>query len=215
MSEARRSSDRREQIIAAAELVFDAEGYGAATMAAVAAQAGVAKGSLYNYFGSKRDLFTQVCVATLAGGRTELERLVDEPIPAVTKIQRIIDSWFQRLEDYKRLGRLILEFWATAARQKRRGELTAAVENLASQGEDQVQAIVRQGIASGEFAADIQAEVFGSLFTSLLRGIIVESIFLGLEVDGNFVVELKRNVLAGLGARGTGPGEAPSEMAGS
>jgi len=51
---------RREQIMAAAMSVFSRLGYDGATMANVAAEAGVAVGTIYNYFPSKRDLLEAI-----------------------------------------------------------------------------------------------------------------------------------------------------------
>ena len=47
---------RREAIIDVARDVFLEEGYGAASMSAIAARVGGSKGTLYNYFKSKEDL---------------------------------------------------------------------------------------------------------------------------------------------------------------
>jgi TetR/AcrR family transcriptional repressor of mexJK operon len=51
------SAQKRRQIIAGAEIVFGTDGYEGASMARIAAQATVSKGTLYNYFASKSDLF--------------------------------------------------------------------------------------------------------------------------------------------------------------
>ncbi len=51
------SRSKRHQIIAGAVHVFDAFGYEGASMSRIAEQAGVSKGTLYNYFTSKSDLF--------------------------------------------------------------------------------------------------------------------------------------------------------------
>ena len=56
IAEAARAA-RREQIIAAALACFARAGYHATTMADVAAQAGVSKGTPYLYFESKEALF--------------------------------------------------------------------------------------------------------------------------------------------------------------
>jgi AcrR family transcriptional regulator len=48
---------RRQSILAAAEKVFGDCGYAATTMEAVADKAGISKGSIYNYFKNKHDLF--------------------------------------------------------------------------------------------------------------------------------------------------------------
>ena len=57
---------RRESILLAAQKVFNARGYSAATVDEVACAAGVAKGSVYNYFDSKQALFNQVFQTAMA-----------------------------------------------------------------------------------------------------------------------------------------------------
>src|SRR5271170_1323802 len=52
------SPEKRIQILAGAATVFAADGYEGASMARIAAVAGVSKGTLYNHFDSKAALFT-------------------------------------------------------------------------------------------------------------------------------------------------------------
>jgi TetR/AcrR family transcriptional regulator, mexJK operon transcriptional repressor len=52
--------ERRDSIVRIAEQVFLAEGYSATSMAAIAAKVGGSKGTLYNYFPSKEQLFEAV-----------------------------------------------------------------------------------------------------------------------------------------------------------
>ena len=58
-TEARRLA-ARERIVDAAHALIAADGYRAASVAAVAARAGVATGSVYRHFPSKADLFAEV-----------------------------------------------------------------------------------------------------------------------------------------------------------
>jgi AcrR family transcriptional regulator len=51
---------RREQILDAAMEVFSRKGFAMATTAEIAREAGVAEGTIYNYFPSKRELFIAV-----------------------------------------------------------------------------------------------------------------------------------------------------------
>lgn len=52
------SPEKRSQILSGAANVFAADGYEGASMARIAAVAGVSKGTLYNHFDSKAALFT-------------------------------------------------------------------------------------------------------------------------------------------------------------
>ena len=48
--------ERRNQILDAAALLFARKGYKGATIREIAREAGVAEGTIYNYFDSKHDL---------------------------------------------------------------------------------------------------------------------------------------------------------------
>ena len=75
MAEARETSDRREAILAAAERAFNQQGYARTTVEQVATEAGVAKGSIYNYFHSKEELFQQVFANVMSGAEADLARI--------------------------------------------------------------------------------------------------------------------------------------------
>ena len=64
------SPEKRAQILTGAATVFAADGYEGASMARIAAVAGVSKGTLYNHFDSKAALFTayvgETCTQSLA-----------------------------------------------------------------------------------------------------------------------------------------------------
>src|SRR5262245_39287964 len=65
---------RRSALIDAARRVFGEHGFEHATMDAIAAEAGVAKGTIYLYYRSKRAIYE----ATFEAGLAELDRLTAE-----------------------------------------------------------------------------------------------------------------------------------------
>lgn len=54
------TEQRRHQILEAALTVFSRKGYGGATVPDIAREAGIAVGTIYNYYKSKRDLLTSL-----------------------------------------------------------------------------------------------------------------------------------------------------------
>ncbi len=77
------ADDRREQLLAAARRVFAEKGYHNAGVSDVIREAGVARGTFYNYFDSKRSVFHAVLVRLtddLYGSVTPID--VGKPIPA-------------------------------------------------------------------------------------------------------------------------------------
>lgn len=74
-----RRRDRREAILAVASDSFLQRGYAGTTMSGIAATLGGSKGTLWNYFSSKEDLFAAVVDHTTSAYRAQLSEILEEP----------------------------------------------------------------------------------------------------------------------------------------
>jgi len=195
----KRQAERRRQILRAAERVFDRHGYAGATVEQVAVEAGLAKGSIYNYFKSKEDLFKAIFLEVVSEAHAQVDKRLAGTLPAGRKIEMLLDYWFSALAHHNRIGRLVLEFWAAAARQGRTGQLPAIFRNVYAQSREKIANVIAEGIASGQFRAGMNTPVAASLIMAILDGIEIQSILeMGIEVNEQFLASLKRAVLAGL-----------------
>jgi AcrR family transcriptional regulator len=193
--------EKRQAILDAAEKVFDAHGYAGTTMEAVAEQAGIAKGSIYNYFTGKHELFAQVFARIVGGAHADTGQLLAESLPAADKLGRLLDYWSQRLGYYTRVGRLVLESWAAAAREGQGGELAATFQEIYARSRRLLGSILAQGVRSGEFDPRLDPPVAASLILGILDGIVIQSILdVGVRVDEAFLAALRRAILLGLEA---------------
>ncbi|MDP6637463.1 MAG: TetR/AcrR family transcriptional regulator [Phycisphaerae bacterium] len=196
-----RLARRRSDIIGAAARVFDANGYAATTMDAVATEAKVAKGSLYNYFPSKHSLFVQVFTTALGEDEQTTENLLTQPVSATKKLALYVDFWYSRLEHYKRIGGLILEFWASAARDDRQGELSNIFQQLYGRWHGRISTIITEGVASGEFRSDVNIPAAATSIMAATDGVTLYTIMnVGVEFDRRALETMKRGMLAGLTA---------------
>ena len=127
MTEDEQHSSRRAAILEAARNVFDARGYSPATVDEIAHKAGISKGSIYNYFSSKEDLFAEVFMEAFKIEHADMDRLVREQLPASEKLQQLLDYVFDRLESFTRSGRLVMELWAQAAKKDKLAEAMADI----------------------------------------------------------------------------------------
>lgn len=199
MHDSQHQAQRRTQILTAAERVFDQHGYAAATVGAVATEAGIAKGSIYNYFKSKEELFKAVFTNVLVQAESEVDRRIQTPLPARQKLEQMLDYWFENLSRHNRIGRLVLEFWATAAREGGSGELTRILQQMYSQWRERIASIVDEGVSTGEFNPQFDKLVAASLIMAMLDGIEIQSILdVGVNVDTTLLAAMKRAILTGL-----------------
>ena len=192
------TGNRREAIIAAAAEAFDAHGYAATTVEEVAAKAGISKGNVYNYFRSKEELFEEVFVAVAGGLETNALRVFSEALPAGEKLKHLLDYHCASMEDCKRIGRLVLEFWATAAREQR-GQLATTLRQMYDRWREQVANVVADGISQGEIRPEIDSTLAAALMAALLDGIEVQALLgFGAELNEQYRSTLKKAVMAAL-----------------
>jgi AcrR family transcriptional regulator len=196
-------NERRASILSAAEMVFGECGYSATTMEAVAEKAGISKGSIYNYFQSKEELFKHVFLCSFQDAEDRSQTIMESSQPVSQKIHALVDFWFERLTDHKHIGQLLLEFWATAARQDGAGDLAKMLKELIGSLRDRLAGVLTKGVDSGEFGS-MNPQVAAWLIMAILHGIEVQVILnIGLAIDSEFVNALKGAILAALKA---GPG---------
>lgn len=94
----------RERMLDAAATVFADAGYGGATMAAIAREAGISTGNLYRYFGNKEELFSTVVTDSFAD---ELLSLLHQRVSSLVRASELTDLDAQATAD----GDALLRFW--------------------------------------------------------------------------------------------------------
>lgn len=105
---------KRGRIFAAAVQVFARKGYDRATMDDIAAQARVAKGTLYLYFKGKADLFTQLYTEVEGQLWAGLAHLRAEGGDPIRRIRLFFEYWCQAFTAFGSECTVILEIWANS-----------------------------------------------------------------------------------------------------
>ena len=172
---------RRQAILEAALSVFAARGYEAARLDDVAAQAGVAKGTLYLYFKDKQDLFEEL----VRGAVTPIMDRVSAPNMRATQILELFFALFRKEvlgTNRKLLLRLIIaegpRFPAIAAFYHRK---------VIAPGISLMRAVASEAVARGEFSSDAAARFSQLIVAPLLVAVIWDGLFSEIEpldVDG-------------------------------
>ena len=152
-------SPTRERLLRAAREVVEEHGYGGASVAAIAARAGVANGTLYRHFPSKADLFVEVfrdvCEREIAAAR----KAAGGADTAVAKIDAVLVNFARRaLANPLLAWALIAEPVDPAVERVRleyRRTYTGHVARL-------VRAAIRQGDAPPQNAAIAAAALVGA-----------------------------------------------------
>ncbi len=195
MADNSRLEDKRSEIIDAATRAFNTHGYAQTTMDAVAAEAGISKGSLYNYFQNKKDLFAQVVLAFSQSESPRIDEIIGKAIPASEKLSVILDDWFDQLDRYEQIGRLVLEFMAVASGEDQEGQVSAILQDLYEDWRSQIAEIVQDGIDCGEFTGELDPVKAATMFIVACDGVQIQKTFNLVEIDREFLEAMKRGYL--------------------
>lgn len=103
----RGAEDKRQQIMAAAVSVFAERGFYQAKIADIAAAAGVGKGTVYEYFRSKKDLFQQLLLQLLKDHLDHLQEITREPTLAGF-LQRFFRENLAYFQENREIARILL-----------------------------------------------------------------------------------------------------------
>src|SRR3954470_664779 len=94
----RTGGDKRERILAAAEVVFGRHGFFAARVSEIAKEAGVADGTIYLYFKSKDDLLISLFENRMKQVNETLRAAIADHPPAV-QLRAFIHTYLQLVSD--------------------------------------------------------------------------------------------------------------------
>ncbi len=190
-----KKKERRDDIIRAAGTVFSAKGYSAATVDEIAAAAGVAKGSVYNYFDSKQALFTALFTGVVRQEEEADRELFErDGLSAAEKLSLQIDRWFERFGQYEEIGRLVLEFWTTAAAEEE-GPFAQEFKRIYHDWQQRLTDLFREGADAGAFHLAAGPALSARLLMALFDGIGIQNM---LGVGGAFGPEALAGLKEGL-----------------
>jgi AcrR family transcriptional regulator len=185
----------RDAILDAAEAVFARDGVPGARMEDVAAAAGVAVGTLYNYFADRHALLE----ALLDARRAELLARVDSALESEgAAFERRLRAFFATMFEYfqQHLGLFALHMEAELvlrARKQRRGRpaLSALLDRSAR--------LMKEGVQSGALRG-ADADLYATVVMGMLRGVFMRHIYgIGPAPSPDAAARLARIFLRGAG----------------
>ncbi|WP_408956565.1 TetR/AcrR family transcriptional regulator [Natroniella sp. ANB-PHB2] len=138
-------SDRKDRVISAAIDLFSKQGFHETTVSEIADLAGVAKGTVYWYFDSKRELFQGILIEKLEQLESEVIEEVEVENSPLKKLREIIYVYLKFYQEGKKVSKMFRE--CTTALEKeffngyiiefnqRQVEIVAGVINAAKKEE--------------------------------------------------------------------------------
>ena len=185
-----RRAERREQILEGARRCFAEHGYEGATVARLEAKIGLSRGAIFNYFGSKEDLFVELAVQDTA---RMSDLWVHEGLEAVVReVLELDPAWLGVYLELVRRVRTDPEF---RRRVEERQEAIVPVNRARAE----------EAQRAGEFRDDLDAREIGAFVNLVLNGLALQRASGEAPPRVELVLGLLEDAIGGPARRSTRP----------
>lgn len=173
---------KRQAILEAAAEVFASKGFYGAKIEDISLRAGIGKGTVYEYFRSKEDLFNELIKAGFDSFESMLLQEIDRAKDVRAKLESIIRVQIEFSQRYRLLAKIVMlenipmdDSFRTWLRELHMRHLNI------------IERIVREGIEKKEIADIVDASLFAKVFyggTSILGNPCIEQELSEQEIAG-------------------------------
>lgn len=172
-----RTSDREEKrrrLIEGAAAVFSRQGYTSTRMADIAVEAGVGKGTLYEYFPSKEELFFAVFESVHIDARARITEAIEPGHGGLTRLREMLTAAAAFVAGNREMHGVTLDFWAASIGSPHEDRFQKLCGQMYHDWRELAAATIRDGQASGEIAGTVDADAVATMLVAALDGLGVQ-----------------------------------------
>jgi AcrR family transcriptional regulator len=176
------------RLLAAGEQIFADQGVQAARVEDIAERAGVAVGTLYNYFGDREGLLNAISRIRRAElvGRLDEATKASARLPWPAQLEHFLQATVGHFEAHRRFYALALQ--SELATSRKNTEKAAALRDVLQRAER----LVLRGVRSGQLKRE-DHELYAAYLVGMLRSALLHAL---LEDGGRSVAELVSPMVA-------------------
>ena len=170
MSNRVKKTDKRKLIINAALSVFSRDGYKSSKMEEIAKTADIGKGTLYEYFSSKEELFLEVFSQFKESVLSRYWFVLKNGSNPLSKLQRIAKISAEICDDENIHMKFHAQFYLECINRKEGNPLREILYEYHEELSALVTGIIEEGIEKG-FLKPVDAELISQIFSAALHGL--------------------------------------------
>jgi AcrR family transcriptional regulator len=170
--------DKKIRILEAAIHLFAKNGYAGTAVADIAVYANIGKGTIYEYFDSKEDLF--FAVFEWYSKKTGAAATVGISVlgaSAAERLEALNNSLMSLWIEIKDVFVLVMEFWAASSSSNMRERFQAAFKQIYHDYRRIVSDLIVDGISRGEFRGDIDPEAIAAALVGTWDALFLQAWF--------------------------------------
>lgn len=208
----REKLQRREDIVEAAEQLFDEKGFEKATIEQIARKTELSKGTIYLYFQSKDELFLAVCAKGIAGFGEHLEAAANRKRGLENKIKAVYIAYVEFFLERPHVFRVLHDTFTERLRKNLSKEAVDLINWTIAEALRFGSDMVQQGMDSGLFREDVDPYAFSVAAWQLASGLMDLAVLKdpGVIARGSLDLIIGQSIelmIEGLKAGGKGTGK--------
>ena len=174
----RQKEDKKNLIIQAAAYLFAQRGFSGASIADIARNAGIGKGTVYEYFDSKEALFFAVFQWYVTKTSTDLTVNISTLGSSATRRLEALNHAVVNLwDEIQDIFALTMEFWAASSASIMRQRFQDAFKNLYKDFRNIVSALIQDGIDRGEFNKNVDTNAIAAALVGAWDALFLQAWF--------------------------------------
>lgn len=169
--------NKKQLIIEAAIKVFARDGLEKGKIADIAKEAGIGKGTVYEYFRSKDDIFKVIEESVFSDFNLVFKELNSSTLSSTEKLSTLMETGMDMFMEMGDILLIIMELWAQAGRGHVHGSDPSLFVEYYDDFRKGVESILSEGILFGEFR-DMNKEGVATLLLAFMDGLVWQFVIL-------------------------------------
>jgi AcrR family transcriptional regulator len=177
----RERENRKSLILRAARKLFFEKGFRQVTVDSIARKAELSKGSIYLYYNSKEEIYTQILLNDIDKFHERFTDLLQNPASASAALMKFASIYLDFFLNDRELFRILMTFMLHTNNMNLPTELNNHIIKTMNRTINIVEQIFRYGIERGEFPPTTNLRLNRNAIWGMLNGIISLHLFTGVE----------------------------------
>jgi AcrR family transcriptional regulator len=177
----RERENRKNAILKAARKLFFEKGFRQVTVENIARKAEFSKGSIYLYFNSKEEIYSQILLNDIDKFHDRVADTLQGPSSASEALSRVAEIYVDFFLNDRELFRILMNFMLHNRDMNLPEDISNHIIKATNRTISIIEQVFKYGIEKGEFPSDINLRMNRNAIWGLLNGIISLHLFTGKE----------------------------------
>jgi AcrR family transcriptional regulator len=177
----RERENRKGSILRAARKLFFEKGFKTVTVESIAKKAELSKGSIYLYYNSKEEIYTQILLSDIDKFHNKINDILQWPASACEALTQLASIYVDFFLNDRELFRILMTFMLHTTDMNLPEDLNGHIIKTTNKTINIIEQILKYGIEKGEFPETLNLRMNRNAIWGMLNGIISLHLFTGIE----------------------------------